>query len=62
MDIYGKAGKVWNKVPYPLLLIPECHISYSIYPESFTNMNPMEFLNDEYASWEATYYMNGGFV
>ncbi|MCD8179737.1 MAG: DUF5686 and carboxypeptidase regulatory-like domain-containing protein [Tannerellaceae bacterium] len=59
LDIYGKAGKVWDSVPYTLLLIPNSNISYSIYPESYTNMLPMEFLNDEYASWDVTYYMNG---
>ncbi|MCD7938512.1 MAG: DUF5686 and carboxypeptidase regulatory-like domain-containing protein [Tannerellaceae bacterium] len=59
LDMYGKAGKVWNEVPYPLLLIPNANLSYSIYPESYSNMLAMEFLNDEYASWDVTYYMNG---
>ncbi|MCC8152731.1 MAG: DUF5686 and carboxypeptidase regulatory-like domain-containing protein [Tannerellaceae bacterium] len=59
VDIYGKAGKVWDAVPYPLLIIPNANISYSVYPESYTNMLPLEFLNDEYASWDVTYYMNG---
>ena len=30
-----------------------------ILKESYTNMNAMEFINDEYASWDVTYYMNG---
>lgn len=59
IDIIAKAGKVWNKVPYPLLILPNANLSYSIYPESYTNMNAMEFINDEYASWELTYFMNG---
>lgn len=25
-------------------------------------MNAMEFMNDEYASWDVTYYLNGFFV
>ncbi len=59
VDFIGKAGKVWNKVPYPLLVIPNANLSYTIQPESYTNMNAMEFLSDEYLSWDATYYMNG---
>ncbi len=59
VDIIAKAGKVWDKVPYPLLILPNANLSYQIYPESYTNMNAMEFINDEYASWELTYYMNG---
>ena len=59
MDVIVKAGKVWSKVPYPLLIIPNANLTYTIQPESYTNMNAMEFLNDEYASWDLTYYMNG---
>ncbi|MDD4515245.1 DUF5686 family protein [Massilibacteroides sp.] len=59
LDVIGKAGKVWNKVPYPLLILPNANLSYTIQPESYTNMNVLEFLNDEYVSWDITYYMNG---
>lgn len=62
IDAIVKAGKVWNKVPYPLLILPNANLSYSIYPESYTNMNAMEFINDEYASWELTYFMNGAIL
>ncbi len=59
IDIIGKAGKVWDKVPYPLLILPNANLSYTIQPESYTNMNAMEFISDEYASWDVTYFMNG---
>lgn len=59
IDLIGKAGKVWNKVPYPLLILPNANLSYTIQPESYTNMNALEFINDEYVSWDMTYYMNG---
>lgn len=59
LDVIGKAGKVWNKVPYPLLILPNANLSYTIQPESYTNMNAIEFINDEYVSWDITYYMNG---
>ncbi len=60
-DVILKAGKVWNKVPFPLLIIPNANLSYTIQPESFSLMNAMEFLNDEYASWDVTYFLNGWF-
>lgn len=62
LDIITKAGKVWTKVPYPLLILPNANLSYTIQPEAYTNMNAMEFINDEYASWDLTYYMNGNLL
>lgn len=58
-DMLGKVGKVWSKVPYPLLILPNANLSYMIQAESYTNMNAMEFINDEYASWDLSYHMNG---
>lgn len=62
IDIIAKAGKVWTKVPWPLLIIPNANMTYTIQPESYTNMNALEFINDEYASWDITYYMNGNLL
>lgn len=62
LDLITKAGKVWNKVPYPLLILPNANLTYTIQPESYTNMNALEFLNDEYVSWDLTYYMNGNLL
>ena len=59
VDVIGIAGKVWNKVPYPLLILPNANLTYTIQPEAYTNMNAIEFINDEYISWDVTYYMNG---
>lgn len=58
-DCILKAGKVWDKVPFPLLIIPNANLSYTLQSESYSLMNPMEFFNDEYASWDLTYFMNG---
>ena len=58
-DCIIKAGKVWNKVPFPLLIMPNANLSYTIQNESYSLMNAMEFFNDEYASWDLAYYMNG---
>ena len=62
LDAIVKAGKVWTEVPYPLLILPNANMSYTIQPETYTNMNPLEFINDEYASWDLTYYMNGNLL
>jgi len=59
LDLYGQAGQVWNKAPYPLLHIPNVSLSYTIEPETFQLMNPMEFINDRFVSWESTYNLNG---
>lgn len=58
-DVILKAGKIWNKVPFPLLIIPNANLSYTIQPESYSLMNAMEFITDQYASWDITYYLNG---
>lgn len=34
-------------------------MSYIIQPESYTLMNAMEFLNDQYVSLDYTYFLNG---
>ncbi len=58
-DIMLKAGKVWSQVYYPSLMWPNVNLSYTIQPESFTLMNAMEFANDQYLSWDLTYWGNG---
>ena len=59
IDFYGQAGQVWNKAPYPLLFIPNANLSYSIESETYSLMDPMEFINDRFVSWESTYNLNG---
>ncbi len=59
LDAIIKGGHVWSQSPYPNLLIPNANLSYTIQPESFALMNPMEFVNDSYASWDLTYWANG---
>ena len=58
-DIILKAGKVWSEVNYPDLLIPNANLSYTIQPESYALMNAFEFANDQYVSWDITYWANG---
>ncbi len=58
-DVLIKAGHIWNKAPFPNLLIPNANLSYTIQPESYALMRPMEFINDSYVSWDLTYWANG---
>jgi len=58
-DILVQCGKVWDKVPYPLLLIPNANLSYTIQEETFALLDPMEFIHDRYVSWEATWKFKG---
>lgn len=59
IDMYVKAGAQWNKVPFPLLIMPAANLSYIIEDESFNLINNMEFLNDRYASIDVSWDMNG---
>ncbi|MCH5226864.1 MAG: carboxypeptidase-like regulatory domain-containing protein [Muribaculaceae bacterium] len=59
IDIIAKAGKVWSSVYYPGLMWPNANLSYTIQPESYSLMDPMEFANDMYASIDFTYFGNG---
>ena len=61
-DIILKGGKVWSKVSYPDLLLPNANLSYTIQPESYALMNAMEFMNDQYLSWDITYWINGALL
>ncbi len=58
-DVLIKGGHVWSRSPYPNLLIPNANLSYTIQPETFALMNPMEFINDSYAAWDVTCWLNG---
>lgn len=59
MDFIIKGGIVWSQVQYPSLIWPNANLSYTIQPESYSLMNPMEFANDKYASIDYTYWING---
>lgn len=59
IDAILKAGHIWSKTPYMNLLLPNANITYVIRPESYALMNPLEFINDSYASADLTYWMNG---
>lgn len=62
VDAMVKGGHVWSQSPYISLMIPNANLSYTIQPESFALMNPMEFINDSYVSWDLTYWANGAIL
>lgn len=59
VDMMVKGGHVWSSSPFINLLIPNANLSYTIQPESFALMNPMEFIHDSAVSWDVTYWANG---
>jgi WD40 repeat protein len=59
IDAKLKAGKVWDQVPFPLLVFPNTNQSVTIQPEAFHIMRAMEFVADQYISLNATYYLKG---
>ena len=61
-DVMFKAAHVWSKSPFINLLSPNSNISYTIQPESFDLVNPMEFVNDTQVSLFLTYFANGAIL
>jgi hypothetical protein len=59
IDCFVKGGAEWNKVPFPLLIVPAANMSYIIEDETFNLINNMEFLNDRFASLDVSWDMNG---
>lgn len=59
IDAMVTGGKVWNKVPFPLLIMPNTNQSITIQPQSFNMMRALEFVTDQYVSFYFTYYMKG---
>ena len=58
-DVQLRAGAQWDKVPFPLLIMPAANLSYIVQKGSFNLINNMEFLNDRYASVDLAWDMNG---
>ncbi|MBP3838916.1 MAG: carboxypeptidase-like regulatory domain-containing protein [Prevotella sp.] len=54
-----KLGAQWNKVPFPLLIIPPANLSFFDHENTFSLMNNMEFLSDRHAFACVGWNMNG---
>ncbi|MDD3322806.1 MAG: DUF5686 family protein [Paludibacter sp.] len=60
-DVVWEAGKIFGKVPYPLLNIPQANQTYSYQIESYNMMNFLEFVSDQYSSLLIDHTFNGFF-
>lgn len=59
IDTQVKGGIQWNRVPYPLLIMPAANLSYIMEDNTFSLIDNMEFLNDRYMSVIASWDLNG---
>lgn len=59
IDVYGRAGAQWNKVPFPLLITPAANNSYIIQREMFNMINNMEFMSDRFVSLSVQWDLSG---
>lgn len=59
IDVYACAGAQWNRVPFPLLIMPAANNSYIIHRHMFNMINNMEFMNDRFASLDVQWDLSG---
>jgi hypothetical protein len=59
MDFLVKGGIEWEKVPYPLLIMPQTNLSYIIQDYTFEAINNMEFPTDRYLAAHVNWDLNG---
>ena len=59
VDTHLNGGIQWDKVPFPLLIMPPVNLSYFEHENTFNMMRNMEFLSDRYAFWAVAWDMNG---
>lgn len=62
LDAKISAGKVWDQVPWPLLIIPAANQSFAYKRETFHMMNALEFVTDQYAQVNLTWHLKGMIV
>lgn len=63
LDVMAAGGHVWSSnTAFTQLFTPNANLSYTIQPESFALMNPMEFVSDTYGSLFLTYWANGAIL
>ena len=59
MDFKVQGGIQWEKVPFPLLIMPETNLSYIIQDYTFEAINNMEFPTDRFLSGQLYWDLNG---
>ena len=58
-DVSFEAGKIFGKVPFPLLFIHRANQTYSYQKNSYNLMNFLEFVSDQYISLNIDHCFNG---
>ena len=59
VDTHLDGGVQWDKVPFPLLIMPPVNITFLEWEGTFSMMKNMEFLTDRYAFGSVAWDMNG---
>lgn len=59
IDLSVRGGIQWNRVPFPLLIMPVANNSYIITRNMFSMINNLEFVNDRYASFMVEWDLSG---
>lgn len=59
IDTHLDGGIQWDKVPFPLLIMPPVNITYFENEMTFCMMNNMEFLNDRYVFGSVAWDLSG---
>ncbi|MDR2682510.1 MAG: hypothetical protein LBB64_01410 [Dysgonamonadaceae bacterium] len=57
-DVRFSAGKVWNRVPFPLLFIPKANQSYEFSTTDYNRMQIYEFVTDRFAAGQVDFQFN----
>lgn len=60
-DVVLEGGKIFGKVPFPLLTIHRANQTYAYQLQSYNLMNFLEFVSDQYASVQLDHCFNGFF-
>lgn len=60
-NVRFEAGKVFGKIPFPLLFLPNANQTYAYQRLAYNMMNFLEFVNDEYTSISVQHYFFGYF-
>jgi hypothetical protein len=61
-DVTLEGGKIFGRVPYPLLAIHRANQTYSYQILSYNMMNFLEFVSDQYTSLNIDHCFNGFFI
>ena len=59
LDFHAIGQAQWNKVPFPMLILPPINLSYFEQETTISLMKDWEFLNDRQVFWALSWDMNG---